>query len=61
MTLTIAELKDTLQRIDEVTLLEMLEIDSELLVEAFEDRIIEKYDALAGDVEDSQLSQRLYD
>jgi hypothetical protein len=52
MTLTIEELKDKLQRIDEVTLLEILEINSELLVEAFEDRIIEQYDALAGDIED---------
>lgn len=52
MTLTIEELKDKLQRIDEVTLLETLEINSELLVEAFEDRIIEQYDALAGDIED---------
>jgi len=52
MTLTIEELKDKLQRIDEVTLLETLEINSEMLVEAFEDKIIEQYDALAGDIED---------
>lgn len=52
MTLTIEELKQKLERIDEVTLLETLEINSEMLVEAFEDKIIEQYDALAGDIED---------
>ena len=52
MTLTIEELKQKLERIDEVTLLEILEINSEMLVEAFEDKIIEQYDALAGDIED---------
>jgi anion-transporting ArsA/GET3 family ATPase len=56
MTLTIEELKDKLQRIDEVTLLETLEINSELLVEAFEDKIIEQYDALAEDLEDDTSS-----
>ena len=52
MTLTIEELKQKLERIDEVTLLEKLEINCEMLVEAFEDKIIEQYDALAGDIED---------
>ena len=52
MALTLEELKQKLERIDEVTLLEILEINSEMLVEAFEDKIIEQYDALAGDIED---------
>jgi hypothetical protein len=56
MTLTIEELKQKLERIDEVTLLETLEINSEMLVEAFEDKIIEQYDALAEDLEDDTSS-----
>lgn len=52
MNLTIEELKDKLLLLDEVTLLETLEVDSEMLVEAFEDRIIQKYDILAQDIED---------
>jgi hypothetical protein len=56
MTLTLEELKQKLERIDEVTLLETLEINSEMLVEAFEDKIIEQYDALAGDIEDDTSS-----
>ena len=52
MTLTLEELKDKLQRIDEVTLWEILEINSELLVEELEDRIIEQSYALARAWED---------
>lgn len=52
MNLTIEELKHKLLLLDEVTLLETLEVDSEMLVEAFEDRIIQKYDILAQDIED---------
>ena len=52
MTVTIEELKEKLKLIDEVTLLEALEINSHQIVEAFEDKIIEQYDALAEDLED---------
>ena len=56
MTVTIEELKEKLKLIDEVTLLEVLEINSHQIVEAFEDKIIEQYDALAGDIEDDTSS-----
>ena len=52
MTVTIEELKEKLKLIDEVTLLEALEINSHQIVEAFEDKIIEQYYALAEDLED---------
>ena len=44
--LTLEELKERLSRFDEVTLLEMLGVDSEELVEAFSDLIESKYDKL---------------
>jgi molybdopterin converting factor small subunit len=56
MTVTIEELKEKLKLIDEVTLLEVLEINSHQIVEAFEDKIIEQYDALAEDLEDDTSS-----
>lgn len=46
MSLTLEELKDRLCRIEETLLLEILDIDSEQLVEKFEDRIVEKFDEL---------------
>jgi hypothetical protein len=51
MNLTIEELKEKLMLLDEITLMETLEINSEMLVEAFEDKIIQKYDILAQDIE----------
>ncbi len=44
--LTLEELKDRLKRYDEVTLLEILNISSEDLVERFDDVIEDKYDVL---------------
>jgi len=51
MNLTIEELKEKLTLLDEITLMETLEINSEMLVEEFEDKIIQKYDILAQDIE----------
>ena len=44
--LTLDELKERLSNLDEVTLLEVLDIHSDELVEAFEDRIEENIDKL---------------
>lgn len=44
--LTLEELKERLSRYDEVTLLEELEIDSSMIVEAFEDLILERQNKL---------------
>lgn len=52
MTTTFNELKDHLKSLDEITLLEKLEINSEEIVDRFEDKIEEKQDQLLD--EDSE-------
>ena len=53
MSLTLEEVKELLaKRLDEVTLLEVLEISSEDLVEAFSDKIEEKMELLERELED---------
>lgn len=44
--LTLEELKERLSSLDEITLMEVLDIHSDELVEAFEDRIEEEQDKL---------------
>lgn len=51
MNLTFDELKEKLQRVDEVTLLELLEIRSDDIVERFEDYIEEQQDKLMREIE----------
>jgi hypothetical protein len=51
MNLTFEELKEKLQRVDEVTLLELLEIRSDDIVERFEDFIEEQQDKLMREIE----------
>ena len=46
MSLTLFELYDKLLGLDEITLLELLQIDSEQIVEAFKDLIDDKADSL---------------
>ena len=46
MEITREELKERLAGLDEITLMEVLEIHSDELVEAFEDRIEENIDKL---------------
>ena len=46
MELTLEELKERLAGLDEVTLMEILDIHSDELVEAFEDKIEENIDKL---------------
>lgn len=52
MALTIEELKDKLKQVEVTLLLEVLEIDSEELVEAFVERIEDKYDQLVEEFEE---------
>lgn len=52
MELILEELKEKLTQIDEITLLEVLEIDAESLVEVYEDKIIEKFEVLKDLLED---------
>ena len=51
MNITFEELKEKLQRVDEVTLLELLEIHSEDIVERFEDYIEDKQEQLMKEIE----------
>ena len=46
MSLTLDELKERLSSLDEITLMELLDIHSDELVEAFEDKIEEEQDNL---------------
>jgi hypothetical protein len=50
---TLEDIKDKLKQLDEVTLMEVLEITSEDLVERFVDRIEQKEDTLEIDLDDS--------
>lgn len=51
ITLTLPELKERLKRIDEISLLELLEITSEDLVESFDDIIANNYLQLLKEVD----------
>ena len=51
MNITFEELKEKLQSVDEVTLLELLEIRSDDIVERFEDYIEEQQDKLMREIE----------
>jgi hypothetical protein len=51
MSLTLNDIKERLIQIDEITLLEILEINSEMLVERFIDLIEDKADLLERDLE----------
>jgi len=51
MNLTFEELKDKLQRVDEVTLLELLDIRSDDIIERFEDFIEDKQEQLLKEIE----------
>lgn len=50
--ITLADMILHLKRIDEISLLEILEISSEDLVDRFADKIEEKYDILKEDFEE---------
>ena len=52
MPLTLPEISDRLKRVDEVSLLEVLNISSEDIVERFQDIIEENADELEKELED---------
>jgi len=56
--LTFQEVKEKLCTYDEITLLEILEISSEDLVERFEDKIEEKYETFSEDLEEENPEER---
>lgn len=51
---TLADIINHLRRIDEISLMEILEISSEDIVNRFEDRIEDKYDLLKDDFEEEE-------
>ena len=53
--MTLEDIKKSLMRLDEVTLLEILEITSEDLVNRFEDFILDRADTLEEDLQDDEL------
>lgn len=54
MSLTFKEIKERLMQLDEVLLLEVLNINSEDIVERFEDKIEDDIDRLAEELEDEE-------
>lgn len=54
MSLTLTDLQEKLKNIDEISLMEILEITSEDLVNRFIDKIDDKYDSLVEEFEDDE-------
>lgn len=54
MSLTLEDLKDKLKKVDEISLLEVLNISSEDIVESFEDKIEQKYEQLVLEFEEEE-------
>ena len=50
--ITLADVITHLKRIDEISLLEVLDISSEDLVDRFVDKVEDKYDSLRADFEE---------
>ena len=57
MSITFHELKEHLKRIDETSLLEILDISSEELVERFSDIIEDRYEELREDFEQEEETE----
>ena len=55
--LTLSDVIEKLKSIDEISLMEILEISSEDLVDRFEDRIENKYDDLREDFEEDNQEE----
>jgi len=53
MALTILELAEKLKRLDEITLVEVLNLNSSDIVNAFMDVIEDKFDKLEGEIDDN--------
>lgn len=54
MALTLEELKARLAMLDEVTLMEVLDIKADDLVEKFDDKIAERYESLTDEYEEEE-------
>ena len=54
--LTLSDVINHLKRIDEISLLEILEISSEDIVDRFQDKIEDRYDSLREEFEEEDVS-----
>jgi len=54
MSLTFEEVKERLSRIDEVSILEVLEINTQDILDKFEDKILDNIDILAEELEEDE-------
>jgi plasmid replication initiation protein len=54
MPLTFNDVCDKLEKLDEVTLLEVLEISSDEIVAKFQDKIDDNFEELSEDLDDTQ-------
>ena len=61
MNRTFSELCEELKKIDETTLLEILEISSEEIVNKFEDKIEDRLDDLLENVDDNEMEELTLD
>lgn len=52
MSLTLRDIMERLGRLDEITLLEVLDITSEELIERFADKIEDRFDELERDLDE---------
>lgn len=57
MTITITELFDKLKDLDELSVLELLDLDSEAIVEHFKDEIEDKFDTLVSKFDEEDYTQ----
>jgi hypothetical protein len=57
MNRTFSELCEELKRIDETTLLELLEISSEEIVDKFEDKIEDRLDKLLYNIDSNEIEE----
>ena len=55
MAFTFKDVCDNLEKLDEVTLLEVLDISSEELVAKFHDKIDDNFEQLSEDLDDGQI------
>lgn len=54
MTITLRDLVSRLQKLDEITLLEVLDINAEELTERFMDKVEEKFEELSEEFEEEE-------
>tara|TARA_R110000751_G_scaffold33477_1_gene83440 strand:- start:314 stop:502 length:189 start_codon:yes stop_codon:yes gene_type:complete len=55
MALTFKDVCDKLEKLDEITLLEVLDISSEDIVAKFQDKIDDNFEELLEDLDDGQI------